>query len=224
MAKTAPRAKPGESATNGDTVRRRRVGGLDADQRRERRRQQILEAAKTLFADQGYLSTSIEQLSQAANVSTKSFYEVFSSREDCYVSQYEELGNSLRARMTERVQSLPDSEEDASALLMTAFVDALVADLRGAQILLGHARLVAPAVDRLRRDNRRWTADYVEALWKHYGSAGNHHSIAVAFVGGMFDLITNWLIADDVTKSATIRALTTDLLHFYEVVRRGVGN
>jgi AcrR family transcriptional regulator len=205
-----------------DPPKTRRVGGLDAQQRREQRKQQILDAAKELFSAQGYLGTSIEQLSQQAAVSTKSYYEVFDSREDCYVALYEQLSLRLREAMAQRVQSVPDDENEATAVLLQAFVDALAHDLPASQILLGHARLISPAVDRLRRDNRRWTADYIEALWTHFGETGDHHAIAVALVGGMFDLITNWLVHDDPPSDKTTATLVKDLNEFYNVVRRGI--
>lgn len=222
MPGSAPAAVSDERAR---PPKKRRVGGLDAQQRREQRKQQILEAAKDLFSAQGYLGTSIEQLSQSAAVSTKSYYEVFDSREDCYVALYEQLSLRLREGMAQRVQSVPDDEDAASAMLLQAFVDALAADLPASQILLGQARLISPAVDRFRRDNRRWTADYVEALWAHFGTAGNHHAIATALVGGMFDLITNWLVDEDSPPSdKTTATLVRDLNEFYNVVRRGIAS
>ena len=58
----------------------RTIRGLDAEERRAQRRAQLLDAALELFAANGYLNTSIEQLCQAAYVGTKAFYEVFDSR------------------------------------------------------------------------------------------------------------------------------------------------
>lgn len=211
----------GDEASPDAPIRRRRVGGLDADQRRERRRQQILDAAKEQFTDYGYLGASIEQLSQAANVSTKSFYEVFSSREECYVALYQQLARSLQARMIESFRALPQDPLEASKAVIKGFVDALVADMRGSQILFGHARLIAPGVDELRRNNRRFAAESLEALWIQYGVPGENRAITVALIGGMFELIGNWLIAEEVSRS-DVKTLKADLTRFYAVVRRGI--
>ena len=65
----------------GVTSAGRRVRGLDADQRRKQRRDQLLATTLDLLAAKGYQSVSIEQICQTAYVSTKSFYELFDSKD-----------------------------------------------------------------------------------------------------------------------------------------------
>ena len=49
----------------------RRIRGLDAEQRRDQRRRQLLESALELFAGQGYQNTSIEQICQHVMIIAK---------------------------------------------------------------------------------------------------------------------------------------------------------
>ena len=64
----------------------RTIRGMDAEQRRAQRREQLLAAAFELFARDGYANTSIEQICQTAYVGNKAFYDLFDSKEDCYIA------------------------------------------------------------------------------------------------------------------------------------------
>lgn len=52
--------------------------------RSEEKRQQIVQAASQLFAQQGYLSTSMDQLAEAAGVSKQTVYSHFGTKEDLF--------------------------------------------------------------------------------------------------------------------------------------------
>src|SRR5688572_8537866 len=79
-----------------EAPRRRRVLGLDLEQRQQERRRLVLAAALELFGTQGYARTSIEQLCQTAGVGTNSFYDLFSSKEDVLIALYDELTTNLQ--------------------------------------------------------------------------------------------------------------------------------
>jgi len=53
------------------------------DARVERRRRRIADAALSLFADQGYTVTSVDDVVTRARVSKSAFYEFFESKEHC---------------------------------------------------------------------------------------------------------------------------------------------
>src|SRR6266508_4521605 len=77
----------------------RRIRGLDAHQRQARRRADLLEATLELVATKGYANTSIEQICQTAFVGTKSFYEIFDSKEACYLAHIEETSRQISERV-----------------------------------------------------------------------------------------------------------------------------
>lgn len=206
-----------------DTARRtRKIRGLDAEQRRERRRRAILDAAIELFATDGYANTSIEQLCQAAFVSTKSFYEVFDGRESVYKTLFVQLGDAIREEMAGKLEALGEDEETATRELLEGFLYAVLRDPRGAHVLYGAWRAITPDIERLRRENRLWAAEFIEGLWRHYGVEGDQHGIAIAVVGGLFDLVTVWLIDGDPDDPEQVGALVESATRFYTAVRRGL--
>ncbi|AUG75286.1 TetR family transcriptional regulator [Kitasatospora sp. MMS16-BH015] len=205
----------------------RRIRGMDAEQRRAQRRHQLLEAALELFAAQGYANTSIEQLCQQAFVGTKGFYEIFESREACYVALLREVTTRLEARLTQELAAAPPDPYKGEWQLVTAFAHALVADPRLAQVTFGQGGAVSPAVERQRRANRRWAAAFVERTWRQYAGRPlrrniDPHPIAIGLVGGMFDLVSDWLLDADPRDPAQVATLVRDVQGFYEAVRAGV--
>lgn len=202
--------------------RPRRIGGLDAEERRARRRDLVLDAALGLFAERGYQSTSIELICQTANVSTKSFYELFDGREACYLALYRRTSACFRDRVGAAYVQVPDDEIAAARYLLDCFIAVLMEDPRQAQVTFGMSRAISQNVEHARRDNRRWAATFIDAMWRRNGVEGNHHRIAVAFIGGSFDVIADWLLDADLSDLRAQLSLVDDLTAFYTAVRQGV--
>lgn len=205
----------------------RRIRGLDAEQRRQARRDQLLDAALELFAADGYHNTSIEQICQAAYVGTKSFYEVFDSREDCYIALLRRITERATTAMVEALRNAPEEEDRAMEQLVSTFVHAFLDDPRIAKASFGEAAGLSPAVERERRSNRRWAAAYIESVWQKYGVPTGQlgvdtHRMAIGMIGGMFDMLGDWMLDSDVTKASDVDALIGDLVDFTRVVRFGL--
>lgn len=200
------------------------IRGLDAEQRREQRRDQLLDAALDLFAANGYLNTSIEQICATAYVSTKSFYEAFGSREDCYLA----LMRRSSERIFERVgRAYTDTaglpETLAAERLIATLAGGLIDDPRVATVLFGEGVAVSQATEHQRRTNRRQAAAFIEEVWKRYGRGnGGNHAIAVGLIGGLFDIIADWLVDADTTDPDARDRLITNLNHFYATVIAGL--
>jgi AcrR family transcriptional regulator len=211
----------------------RRIRGLDAEQRRQQRRQQLLDAALELIAANGYSNTSIEQICQAAYVGTKGFYEIFDSKEACYVDLLRRIAETSGTTMVEAMRTAPSDEHLATPILVATFAHSLVDDSRVAVVTFGEASGVSRAIEVQRRANRRWAAQLVESIWSQYDeSAGarrtqpsrptNRHRMAIGAVGGMFDLIADWLLDANPTDDADIQRLIDDLTAFFQIVRAGL--
>jgi AcrR family transcriptional regulator len=219
-----------QGPSEGGQGRRRRIRGLDAEERRAQRRGLLLDAALDQIAARGYHNTSIEQICRAAGVSTKSFYECFESREACYLALLQRTTDRIAAHMVERLQQAPTDERAATPELLAAFAHALVDDPRFALATFGAAAGVSPAVERQRRVNRRWAAGFLEELWKYYGAigptvaVGQAHNVAIGAIGGMFDLVADWLQDSDPADPLAVDSLIRRLTDFYLAVRSGLGD
>ncbi|MGW5454398.1 TetR/AcrR family transcriptional regulator [Nocardia sp. NPDC003979] len=209
--------------------RPRRIQGLDAEQRRARRREQILHAAFELIAANGYPNTSIEQICQTALVGNKAFYELFDSKEACYLALLQQVSERLQADVA---AALARSQGDRDAVVvetLSAFAHALVDDPRVAIVTFGEASAISATVEQQRRTNRRWAAEFLETLWRDYGfvpatgSRVDLHALAVATIGGLFDTVSDWLHHTTRGTSGDIDTLIRDLTAFTQIVHLGLG-
>lgn len=223
------------------------IRGLTAEQRKAERREQLLDAALDLFAIHGYLGTSIEQICSTAYVGTKSFYEVFDGREACYVALLQRTSERLQADMMAVAARAEGNERQAVPGIIAAFAHALLDDPRVAKVTFGQAGGISATVERQRRTNRRWAAGFLEQIWDRYDAAPAdsepthraasgtdraeppdeldrraRHAIAIGLVGGLFDLIADWLLDADPAVPDQVESLIEDLTSFYITVRRGL--
>ena len=93
--------KTGETAVeqNAVPVSERRWRGVSRPQRDAVRRQKLLEAGVQLFGTQGYAATTVQGLCREAGVSSRSFYEYFSGREEVLETIYREATQAIEQRV-----------------------------------------------------------------------------------------------------------------------------
>jgi AcrR family transcriptional regulator len=209
--------------------RPRRIRGLDAEQRRAQRREQLLAAAFELFARDGYANTSIEQICQTAYVGNKAFYDLFDSKEDCYLALLRQVSERIEEQVAQAMRESADADEEETVRrVLSAFAHTLVDDPRVAMVTFGVAAGISPRVEAQRRENRRWAASFIEAFWRRNQSSGEHggginyHALAVATVGGLFETVTDWLHEADPPRPRTFDDLISDLTTFMSVVEAGI--
>jgi len=70
---------------------------LRRQREREQRYQTILQAAETLFANEGFHKASMEQIADAAEVSVGAVYFYFKNKEDLLIQMMDEIGYLLRS-------------------------------------------------------------------------------------------------------------------------------
>lgn len=202
----------------------RTIRGLDPEQRRLQRRQALLEAGLELFAAQGFVSTTIEQLCQQAYVGTKAFYETFDSRDDLYAALLAQITDGTFERLARVDQAEPGLDEQTTALrLLDNFAHAFVDDVRIAKVTFGEGSAITPVAERQRRANRRTAAAFVEDIWRRYQPEpeATSHYVAIGLIGGLFDIIADWVLDRPAANpdAAEVDELVGRLLALYSAVR-----
>ncbi|MFQ5595705.1 MAG: TetR/AcrR family transcriptional regulator [Anaerolineae bacterium] len=88
---------------------------MGTQERRERerlaRREQILEAAKEVFEEKGFLNATTEEIAQRAELAVGTLYRYFQSKEEMYISLLFESIEIFRNEL-ERIQGLPGSPDE----------------------------------------------------------------------------------------------------------------
>lgn len=202
----------------------RRIHGLDAAEREAARRDQILETAWTVFAELGYAGTSVEHICARANVSTKSFYRIFENREHLYLALYEEFSKEAFDRIAGVMELARQDAPHAADYFLDALVSAYFEDPRRGLVVVGPQRAVTPAVERARRETRSRAAEMLMLLWREYGRSEEQVGVAVAVIGGIFDLFTMQLVDGRPPTPAEQQQMCADLRRYYRAVTEGLSS
>src|SRR5580698_2871702 len=136
----------------------RRYRGLSVDERREQRRERLLEAGLELFGTAGYAGSSIRAVSAAASLNSRYFYESFKSREDLLYHVYQRAVGELATAVVEATVAAETVEERAREGLRASWA-ILIAERGKARVIALEVVGVSERLERLRRDNRHAFAD-----------------------------------------------------------------
>jgi AcrR family transcriptional regulator len=136
----------------------RRYRGLSVDERREQRRERLLEAGLELFGTAGYAGSSIRAVSAAASLNSRYFYESFKSREDLLYHVYQRAVRELATAVIQATVASGSVEEQAREGLRASWL-ILTEDRRKARVIALEVVGVSERLERLRRENRHAFAD-----------------------------------------------------------------
>lgn len=75
------------------------------------RREQILDVSVQVFARNGFHSTSMNDVAEAAGVTKPVLYQHFDSKQDLYLALLDEAGNRLRSAITKAVSGVESGKE-----------------------------------------------------------------------------------------------------------------
>ena len=181
----------------------RRYADKTAGERRAERRTRLLDAAVDAFGKDGYRATSIEQLCAAAGISTRNFYEEFSSREELLIALHDDLNaRALEAVVAAIAEVDPNDLEARARTGVQAYFRVMTGDRRWARIALVESVGVSPAAEAHRRTAIDRFAGLIRLEADRLAEAGivsarDHGLTAVALVGAINGLINTWTVETD---------------------------
>ena len=173
-------------------------------------RRAIQTAAVHLFETQGYEHTTVEQIAEAAETSTTTFYRYFPTKEDVV------LGNDASPLFEATVAARP-ADEPLTATIRAAMAAVVAAAEADRDLTLARMRLIAavPALEARYAGQERRTIDLLTRLLagRTGRPADDHQLELVAFVlaAVMFTASRRWVAEQGATPLASLvgQALTT---------------
>jgi AcrR family transcriptional regulator len=198
--------------------RRRRAGrtrnGLTPEQRREQRRQALLDAGLELFGTKGYHSTSVEEICRTAYVSTRNFYEEFDNREALlWCLFYEVVGDAYDALSRPGPDGAPPGLRARVAGLVHAFVD----DPRRARLAFVECRGSGLGEEYRRRAAQQAFAQMVAGILEERGAyppvqVASRPAFALAVVGAVDLVLSDWVLQAERGPVAELIDSLTDVV------------
>jgi AcrR family transcriptional regulator len=206
-----------------------RYGGRSADERRAERRERLMEAGLDLFgAGPGYRATKVADVSRAAGLSTRQFYEEFHTLEDLLAELHLHVNDTAERAV---LAALPQVEHVADPIerysrLFRAYAAGITADPRHTRIAFVEIIGVSPRLDRQRLDRR---ARWIDFLCEQGAAAaergeivpGDFRVTATAFIGAVNGLMHDWAVGwVDATLDEIIEELLQMLLARIQTIQR----
>lgn len=178
------------------------------ERNRMRTRGDIAAAALTLFEEQGYEETTVEQIATSAELSSATFFRYFSCKEDVLFADED----AAAAAMIEMVAARRDREMTVAALAepVIEFAAAVVDTLHDSHRLTRLVMTTPSLESRSLRLRLRWERDVAQQLAEENGrtSPALEHSVAAAIaVSCLTSALRHW---DDRDPSAGVSALVAE--------------
>ena len=174
-------------------------GGRTAEGRDAERRERLMVAGLEAFGTTGFQGTTIEQLCTAAGVSTRSFYDVFASREALLIALHDDINARALDAIVGALDAVESDDLHARAVAaFTAYLDVITTDPRWVRITLRETVGASPATYAARRDALGRFATFLHDELDRLADAGSipardHTLTAVAVVGGLTALVESLL-------------------------------
>ena len=122
----------------------------------EKRREEILNACFTSFAQRGYAAVTMRDLARVSGVSTGSLYHYFSTKEDIFQQMFVQLNQQDTMRATEQLVTLPVAER----------TEALMQFVRENEEYFQNVLMMA--LEYVRHDEHQESSEFVHELVHNY--------------------------------------------------------
>jgi AcrR family transcriptional regulator len=164
-------------------------------------------------AENGYAGTTIAHITRQAAVSRRTFYEHFSSKDECFIAAYDSVMTELRQRVGEAFEK---EEEWPLAVKagIRAMLEFLAAEPHLARLSMVEALVAGPVVVERYDAAIHSLVPYFQAGREGRSAdvlAGLSATTEEALVGGMVSLISRRIFAD---RAEELEALLPDLVEF----------
>ncbi|MDX3524661.1 helix-turn-helix domain-containing protein [Streptomyces scabiei] len=176
-----------------------RYGGRSAAERRAERRDRFLEAGLQLFGDSpGFRATTIAGLSEAAGLSTRQFYEEFSTLEEVLAALHLRVNDwAEEAALTGLASAQGQSIAERATAAFRAYAANVTGDPRRLRITFTEIIGVSPRLERQRLERRsRWVdficAEATAAAERGEAVPRDYRIAAAAFIGSVNGLLHDW--------------------------------
>ncbi len=172
-------------------------------------RERMLMATAELVAERGYQKTTIELIAKTARVALSTFYEQFSSKEECVLAAFDETVDSAAEVFAELLDSEQPWAEQISAAL-EIFLEMVGNEPARARLVIVESQAAGgEALRRYQAMLERVAPKLREGREHNPRSARLPDGLEVAIVGGLVWLVHQRLIAD---RDEEIRGLLPEML------------
>jgi AcrR family transcriptional regulator len=176
--------------------------GMTREQAAQVQRARMLRALAEAMAEQGYAATSVADVLKRAGVSRETFYQQFSSKQDCFIAAYEVAAAAVLAELERKAEpgGTPLERFDRA---VGAYLNALASEPEFARLFMIEVYSAgAEVLERRAEIQRRFTELVIQVA----GARGRSERFACeALVAAVAMLVTTRLAAGDIKGLRELR-------------------
>jgi AcrR family transcriptional regulator len=185
--------------------------GLTREQIVDSQRERLLGAIAQEVAANGYRATTITEVVKLASVSTRDFYELFKSKEECFLAAFDVVHDHLRELLADAVSGIDEWPRQFVAALRVA-LDFFGAEPDLARFCLVESVAATPAIAiRFREVVLACEAPLARGRAELADPDSLLPGTEDAILGGMVSLTTRSIVSGD---AGNLPALLPDLIEF----------
>jgi AcrR family transcriptional regulator len=171
-------------------------GGVSAAVRQEDRRRRLLEAGLEVIGTQGWSAATVRAVCRQAGLTSRFFYESFTSVEELALSLFDEIFDRTIAAVISAVESAPRDPRARNRIAIETFVEQLTTDQRVARFVFMEA-LGSQVLTRRRLAVIRAAVQATIRQVGPHGPAGvspiYREISATVLIGGLAELLIGWM-------------------------------
>jgi AcrR family transcriptional regulator len=172
-------------------------GGVSADDRRARRREQLLDAGLELLGKRGWAGTTMTAICAGAGLTERYFYESFTDREALLLAVFDRITDEATEAVLGAVADSPAEARPRTRAAIAAFVELMTDDPRKSRVAFVEA-MGSEALMRRRFETLDAFATLLgDQARQFYGiQDGSDRMVALTsflLVGGLAETLIAWL-------------------------------
>lgn len=160
------------------------------------RRRQLIGVATSVFAEQGFHTTSMNDVAEAAGVTKPVLYQHFSSKRDLFLELLTDIGEQLRARIAKATADAPGPRQQIEAGFR-AYFDFMEANTDAYRVLFGAGVRRDPEFASLTRAVEESIADAIAELIVVDGHPAEDRALIAHTIVGMTEAASRYWIDHD---------------------------
>ena len=169
--------------------------GLSRDQVVNSQRTRMLRAMAEAMTESGYVGTPVAEIIKRAGVSRETFYQQFSSKQDCFLAALNETISQLADSMTPGLHT-PGTTVDKMRNLIGRYLDAVAGDPVMARMFLIESFAAGPEVAERRAVLQR---RFIDALAEFVGADTDEGRFACeTFIAAIIAMVTSRVATGDI--------------------------
>ncbi|MFJ2031253.1 TetR/AcrR family transcriptional regulator [Streptosporangium sp. NPDC087985] len=189
--------------------------GMSAEERLAERRERLISAAYTLYADVGFPETTIEKLCTLARISNRAFYECFSGRNELLQAVHDRCVRETLLSVSNSLEQAPDTPAGRIEAGIAGYIGFVTEDRRRARIMHLEVRRAGDCLTRSRQQALAAFTRIVETNVSDLPEAtkANPHLLTVGVIGAIQELLIEWVLVDDPPEIDQLISTAVHIFH-----------